>query len=445
MLLGGIPVYGSSYTVLDNILKKIIDYETEPLASIGWRESALLPMSYSDASTDGAYLGEAMKGDYLAPNSYSTWTMYQQGSICGAGADSALGAVLTSGQPNISVSPKNHNFGIVTRGGSSESQTFTLSNTGTTDLVLGTITISGTNASEFSIQNDYCSGHSIVPSERCMVDVIFSPTSSGSKHAQLSIPSNDPEIPTLDVALIGTGIDDLLGDYETGDEEFKRLEIGDSIVYFYQRMIDDAIVERDFIVYQFDRATGELIDRKVHWLSDLPEHITIDITKEQAESMVMGEVQFTEMYIISPDSDVFTLDPTAENPCWVVRSIDDGNTIVTIIDAVTGEMLGHGVPPPEGGFTLSGPWYSNPCSGAWTAWYQNAENWFNTMGYPTEAVEWPTETQVKSHIQNPDTSLFYELAHGSSTYFASGCIGGTDYEYTYSSEIGRCTPFLGHF
>jgi len=31
----------------------------------------------------------------------------------------------------------------------------------------------------------------------------------------------------------------------------------------------------------------------------------------------------------------------------VVRSVKDGNMIVTIIDAVTGEFLGYGVPPPK--------------------------------------------------------------------------------------------------
>jgi hypothetical protein len=360
---------------------------------------------------------------------------YESRNIASEGTWISLENSLSSGQPKISVAPEKHDFGIVTRGKTSGSQTFTISNTGSSDLVLSIITISGTNATEFSIQNDGCSEQSIGPSESCTVDVVFSPTSFGPKSAQLSIPSNDPETPTLDVALIGTGSDELLGDYEPGDKEFEQLEIGDSIVYFHQRMIDDAIVEKDFIVYEFNRTTGELIDKTVHWLSGLPEHITIDITKEKAESMVEGEVQFTELYIISPDSDVFPLDPTPENPCWVVRSIDDDNSIVTIIDAITGEMLGHGVPPPEGGFTLSGPQYSNPCSGVWTGWYQNAASWFNTMGYVTEAVEWPTETQVMNHIQNPDTSLFYELAHGSSTYFSSGCTGGTNYEYTYASEI----------
>jgi PGF-CTERM protein len=148
------------------------------------------------------------------------------------------------------------------------------------------------------------------------------------------------------------GNDDLLGRYEKGDKEFEKVEIGDMIVYWHQRMIDDAIVEGDYIVYQFDRNTHELLKKKEHWRSDLPDHVIPVITKEQAEYMVKGEVQFTQLYIISPESDVFPVDPTPQNPCWVVRSVDNGKMIVTIIDAVEGKILGYGVPPPPG---LGGP------------------------------------------------------------------------------------------
>lgn len=86
------------------------------------------------------------------------------------------------------------------------------------------------------------------------------------------------------------------------------------------------------------------------------------------------------------------------------------------------------------GFSLSGPWYSNPCRGAWTGLYQNAATWFETMGYPTEAVQWPTEAKVQSHIQSTETAVFYELAHGGSYSFASGCSGGS-YEQTTAGEI----------
>ena len=141
---------------------------------------------------------------------------------------------------------------------------------------------------------------------------------------------------------------DLLAPYETGEREFKRFEIGDKIVYFHQRMLNGAIVEKDFINYQFDKDTEQLLDKKVHWRTDLPEYVPrAEISREEAESMAEGEVLFSKLYIISPESDVYPLEPTSQNPCWVVRSVSDGTPIVTIIDAVTGKWLGYGIPPPK--------------------------------------------------------------------------------------------------
>ena len=134
--------------------------------------------------------------------------------------------------------------------------------------------------------------------------------------------------------------------------------------------------------------------------------------------MVEGEIQFSKLYILSPDSDVFPIKPTPENPCWVVTSINEGHMEMIIIDAVTGGKLGNGIPPPSNAFALSGPVSKQPCSGDWSDWSENAEYWFNEMGYNTETAIWPTEDEVKNHIQSNDTMLFYETAHGSYYAFA---------------------------
>ena len=232
--------------------------------------------------------------------------------------------------------------------------------------------------------------------------------------------------------------DNLLQRCEANYEQFEQIEIGDKTVYFYQRRIGEVIVEKDFIVYQFDTNTGELLTKKTRWRDDLPKDMSqAVISREYAHSMVEGEVQFSNLYIVSPKSDVFPIKPTPRNPCWVVRSIDKGNLIVTIIDAVDGETLGNGIPPPYTAFSLSGPQYFDPCGGIWYDWYKNAEFWFNEMGYSTEAVYWPTEEKIKSHVQSNETAMFYEIAHsgGKSTQFKSGCLGGNNPEYTYAAEI----------
>jgi len=86
------------------------------------------------------------------------------------------------------------------------------------------------------------------------------------------------------------------------------------------------------------------------------------------------------------------------------------------------------------GFSLSGPTGYAPCAGAWTGLYTNAAGWFNALGYTTESVKWPSESTVRSHIQSTETAVFYELAHGGSTSFASGCENGS-YERTTAAEV----------
>ena len=223
---------------------------------------------------------------------------------------------------------------------------------------------------------------------------------------------------------VTAGRDALLAKHERSNREFIKLEIGNIISYFHQRMIGDAIVEKDFIRYQFDCETHELFDRTVRWRDGLPNDVTPVVTRNQAESIVDGEVLFSELYFISPESNVYPLDPTPTNPCWIMRSEVEGGLDVVIIDAMTGELLGYGVSPPTPtGYSLSGPSPRDVyvCASPWTDHYQSAAYWFELMGYPTTAVEFPSTGYIQSYLQSDETAMFYELAHGSSYTFRNGC------------------------
>ena len=52
--------------------------------------------------------------------------------------------------------------------------------------------------------------------------------------------------------------DSLLGKYEKSERIFKKSEIGDKIVYFHQRKMQGAIVEKDYILYQFKKDTNKV-------------------------------------------------------------------------------------------------------------------------------------------------------------------------------------------
>jgi len=226
------------------------------------------------------------------------------------------------------------------------------------------------------------------------------------------------------------GDDDLLGKYEIGDKEFMKRAVTDKIIYWHQRMIDEAIVGGDYIRYEFDKNTKELIEKDVHWRDDLPEHLPPVISREEAESMVEGEIQSTKLYYIPPDAPNFPIEPMPKNPCWVVWIVGNGDYIsdVIVIDAVEGKIVGHGVPPPSEGYSLSGPKYT--CYGVYNDYYYHARNWFKEMGYPTDTKAWPSEEEVKSYIQNNGIAMFYEIAHGDSQSFWNQC-----YDCTTASEV----------
>lgn len=103
------------------------------------------------------------------------------------------------GSPKISVSPKLVNFGSIGIGSTSNTKTITVKGAGY--ITVNSITLTGANASEFNQTND-CS--SIPPGGSCSINATFSPTfSSGKKSATISISSNDPKHPTVNVKLSG--------------------------------------------------------------------------------------------------------------------------------------------------------------------------------------------------------------------------------------------------
>ena len=109
-------------------------------------------------------------------------------------------------KPTVSVSPLSWDFGAVNVGAESVPLTITVANTGCANLSLGTLYLSGSDAAQFRIQNDQCSNQTIPPGGGRTVEVVFKPTSVGTKTATLVIPSNDPERPQVEVSLTGTGV-----------------------------------------------------------------------------------------------------------------------------------------------------------------------------------------------------------------------------------------------
>ena len=88
--------------------------------------------------------------------------------------------------------------------GTLNSRTFTIQNTSAIILTLGTISISGTNANEFSVTS--FPSTSIAGGSSTTFTVTFNPISTGLKNATLSIVNNDSNENPYDFSIKGTGI-----------------------------------------------------------------------------------------------------------------------------------------------------------------------------------------------------------------------------------------------
>ena len=108
--------------------------------------------------------------------------------------------------PDISVAPTSHDFGDV-KVSESSSVTVTVSNTGDSDLEIGQLALTG---GDFIISSDNCSNTTVAASDNCTLTITFEPQTEGAKSATLSIPSNDFDTPTVEIALSGNGILDVV-------------------------------------------------------------------------------------------------------------------------------------------------------------------------------------------------------------------------------------------
>jgi hypothetical protein len=101
--------------------------------------------------------------------------------------------------PDISVAQTSLDFGSV-KVGKKVTKTLKITNNGSGDLV---ITLSGLEETDFSIQGS--SSVTIKAKKSYSLKVLFTPKSAGLETATLSMISNDPDTPTLEISLSGTG------------------------------------------------------------------------------------------------------------------------------------------------------------------------------------------------------------------------------------------------
>jgi len=167
----------------------------------------------------GVFAAVADNGAILTSSDGSEWTLRDSGTHLNlTGIAYGKERFLASGEkgillqseplpsPQISVSSTSLDFGSVPVGDSSFTN-LTISNSGSANLIIRQITLSGADTLDFNTRDDNCTGATLPSSQNCTVQVVFSPRSTGSKSATLLLSSNDPDTPTQTVSLSGSGTD----------------------------------------------------------------------------------------------------------------------------------------------------------------------------------------------------------------------------------------------
>jgi len=107
--------------------------------------------------------------------------------------------------PAIAFYPNSLNFGTVDLGTESAPMTFSVTNTGNANLVIGTVVSS--NATEFPITSNTCAGKTIAAGNNCLVNIAFKPNSGSTQTSTITLTDNGTGSPqTLTVTGLSLGI-----------------------------------------------------------------------------------------------------------------------------------------------------------------------------------------------------------------------------------------------
>lgn len=125
------------------------------------------------------------------------------------GATGPLGIAISSSQvqtivgPVAQLFPASSDLGQATVGQPSVTRIISLTNTGDQTLAIGSISITGANAADFS-QTNTCAA-ALPPNANCSISLSFVPTIAGGEGATLNVSDNAPGSPQT-AALTGTGV-----------------------------------------------------------------------------------------------------------------------------------------------------------------------------------------------------------------------------------------------
>lgn len=135
----------------------------------------------------------------------ATVTFVTNDPVRGTQVVNVTGSGVNASAPVATISPSSLSFGSQNLGSSSTGQTLTLTNTGNAGLTISSISLSGTNANQFSQVSNSC-GSSLTAGSNCALVFRFTPTAVGASSANVVFVTNDPVTPSKSIPLSGTGV-----------------------------------------------------------------------------------------------------------------------------------------------------------------------------------------------------------------------------------------------
>jgi len=139
---------------------------------------------------------------------FAGWSTCMGTSTCNITMTSDVTVTATfTDEPTLTVTPTYKDFGTI-KIGKKATATFRVKNTaekGIADLTIRTASIVGTDAGQFKFVagKDRCSEKTIAPGKSCSFQVSFKPTLANTRVAKISIESNDPDAPDIQITGIG--------------------------------------------------------------------------------------------------------------------------------------------------------------------------------------------------------------------------------------------------
>ncbi|MFH1654412.1 MAG: choice-of-anchor D domain-containing protein [Pseudomonadota bacterium] len=136
---------------------------------------------------------------------------------------SGTGTAIPPLTPDVSLSTTSLEFGDQTVESKSASQTVTLTNSGTADLSVDSVVISGEAADSFT-KNDDCHQKTLSSGSSCEIDIAFGPAEAGDQTALLQIDDNTSTTPQT-ISMDGTGLYTIGGTSCSLNRRFSKFHI----------------------------------------------------------------------------------------------------------------------------------------------------------------------------------------------------------------------------